>query len=71
VSQAKRVLAYLKTGRVLTRRIALDELGIWEGPARVSELRRAGYAINTVTEIVTNRFGDDVRVANWSMEGGV
>jgi hypothetical protein len=37
----------------------------------VSELRRAGYAINTVTEIVTNRFGDDVRVANWSMEGGV
>jgi len=66
-SQADRLLEYLQTGRKLMRLKAWDELGILEAPARISELRRQGHLIKTKMITVQNRFGDDVRIAEWSL----
>jgi len=67
VSQKERVRDYLKSGKTLTRLNAWDKLGILEAPARISELRSEGLEIKTKMIPVTNRFGDKVRVAQWTM----
>lgn len=66
-SQKDRVLAYLKSGKILTRLNAWSELGILECPARISELRYDGHPIQTKMITVTNRYGEAVRVAEWSI----
>lgn len=43
--QARAVLDYLKSGKGLSNLIALTVLGIGSLSSRVSELKRAGYAI--------------------------
>jgi hypothetical protein len=47
MSQRTDVLAYLKTGRSLTPRVALDRWGIMRLAARVKELRYQGLKIDT------------------------
>ena len=69
MSQCKRILAYLKTGKTLTRRIALDELGIWESPARISELKQRGANIKTQRVSVVDRFGEAAFIAHWTLGG--
>ena len=68
MTQKERVLKYLRTGRTLNRLNSWDRLGVIETPARISELRSAGYKIKTDMKTVTNRFGEKVRIAEWSME---
>jgi hypothetical protein len=65
MSQKDRVLQYLKQGKVLTRLNAWDELGVIEAPARISELRHEGHDIQTAMKLVFNRYGDQVRIAEW------
>lgn len=65
MSQKDRVLQYLKKGKVLTRLNAWDELGVIEAPARISELRHEGHEIQTTMKLVFNRYGDQVRIAEW------
>ena len=67
MGQRDRILDYLKRGGRLTRLNSWQELGIIEAPARISELRAAGHAIHTETRTVTNRYGEKVRIAVWSM----
>ncbi len=67
MSQQQRILDYLKSGRTLTRLNSWSELGILEAPARISELRQAGHDIRTEMVAVKNRYGEQVRIANWSM----
>ncbi len=69
MSQCSRILAYLKTGKTLTRRIGLDELGIWESPARISELKQRGANIKTRRVNVVDRFGETAVIAHWTLEG--
>lgn len=69
MSQKKRIISYLKTGKVLTRLNAWDEIGCIETPARISELRADGYNITTTMKSVINRYGEKVRVAEWSYHG--
>lgn len=64
-TQKDRIKAYLDSGKVLTRLNAWDELGILEAPARISELRATGYLISTTMITVKNRYGEDVKVAEW------
>jgi hypothetical protein len=64
-TQKERILAYLLAGKVLTRLNSWDTLGVLEAPARISELRKAGWSIETRMVTVQNRFHDDVRVAEW------
>ena len=65
MSQQKRLLAWLKSGKTLTRLSAWDDLGILEAPARISELRAQGYNIHTEMVPVINRYGEAVRIALW------
>lgn len=65
-SQSERIRAYLDSGKTLTRLNAWSELGILEAPARISELRSANYPIVTNMVTVKNRYGESVRVAEWS-----
>lgn len=68
MNQRTRILDWLQAGNSLTRLNSWDMLGILEAPARISELRREGYPIETTMVEVTNRYGEPVRVAVWSME---
>ena len=67
MSQQDRILAHLMRGRPLTRLNSWDELGVIEAPARISELRSKGHAIETTMKTVTNRYGEKVRIAVWSL----
>ncbi len=68
MTQKERILDYLKSGKVLTRLNSWSQLGILEAPARISELRREGQHIETRMVTVQNRFGEDVRIAEWRLE---
>ncbi len=52
------ILKYLKSGKKLTRDIAMNALGIWNLTARVSELRQAGYDIADTWKRGSNRHGE-------------
>jgi hypothetical protein len=65
-SQKERIRTYLDSGKTLTRLNAWSELGILECPARLSELRYEGYPVRTKMITVTNRYGEAVRVAEWT-----
>lgn len=65
--QKNTILSWLQSGKCLTRITAWEELGILEAPARISELRKEGFEINTMRVEVSNRHGHTVKVALWSM----
>jgi len=67
MTQRSRVREYLEAGNKLTRLSAWDELGILECPARISELRREGMEIITKRKVATNRYGEKVSIAEWSI----
>ena len=67
LTQKQRVLEFLQTGNKLTRLTAWTDLGILEAPARILELRREGHQIKTTMVPVHNRFGEIVRIAEWSV----
>ena len=66
MNQRDRIREHLDNGLTLTRLDAWDLLGILESPARISELRAEGYQVKTRMFEVTNRYGEKVRVAEWS-----
>ncbi len=65
MSQQQRIKDYLDSGGVLNRLNSWSELGIIEAPARISELRAQNYPIETKMIQIQNRFGENVRVAEW------
>ena len=67
MSQRERILDWLKSGKTLNRLNSWDQLGVIEAPARISELRAAGHVIETKMVTVRNRYGEDVRIALWTM----
>ena len=67
MGQKDRILQHLSAGKTLTRLDSWQTLGILECPARISELRAAGHPIRTTMKTVTNRYGESVRVAEWSL----
>lgn len=67
MTQSKRILDYLQSGKKLTRLNSWSELGVIECPARICELRQRGHPIRTEMKTVTNRYGESVRVAEWSL----
>ena len=69
MSQCSRILEYLQAGKTLTRRIGLDELGIWETPARISELKRRGVNIEKRPVNVIDKYGQPSVIAYWTLGG--
>jgi len=67
MSQKQRILDYLQSGKVLTRLNSWNDLGILEAPARISELRAVSWPIVTRMVTVKNRYGENVRIAQWTM----
>ena len=67
MTQKQRVLEYLKSGKALNRIIAWQEIGSLEVCARICELRQEGYPIITEMVPVTNRYGEQVKVAKWTL----
>ena len=67
MSQQDRLLNHLQEGKTLTRLESWELLGILEAPARISELRAKGHDIKTKMIGVVNRYGEGVKVAQWSM----
>ncbi|WP_414631197.1 helix-turn-helix domain-containing protein [Alcanivorax jadensis] len=65
--QSERLLERLKLGPVNPLQ-AWQELGIYRLSARVMDLREAGHNIITVPANVTNRFGENCRVAEYHLE---
>lgn len=69
MTQTERLLARLKAGDAIDPITALHDLGIYRLGARVFDLKAAGHDIHTELVPVTNRFGDECRVASYTLKG--
>lgn len=58
---AQSVLAYMIDYGSITVRQAVDDLGTTELRSRISEIKRAGYAVSSDYEVGKNKFGDPAR----------
>tara|TARA_R110001592_G_scaffold147583_2_gene372050 strand:+ start:1108 stop:1311 length:204 start_codon:yes stop_codon:yes gene_type:complete len=67
MTQQKRILHWLQAGHRLTRLNAWNDLGVLEAPARISELRSKGHLIKTKMVAVESRYGETVKIAEWSL----
>ncbi|MCQ2058703.1 MAG: helix-turn-helix domain-containing protein [Bacteroidaceae bacterium] len=71
LSQSQLVIQHLTNIGTLEPLQALREYGIYRLGARISELRRAGYAISKTWITTKSRItGRDVRFAQYSMDNG-
>lgn len=68
-TQNARLLDHLMSADSVTPMQALGELGIYRLAARIRDLRDEGHSITKRTVVVENRFGEDCRVAEYSMGG--
>lgn len=69
MTQEQRLLQYLKDHGSINPLQALQELGIFRLAARVNDLRNSGVAITSRSTKVTNRFGEECRVATYYLTG--
>lgn len=67
---AQRVLAYMEENGSITTQQAARELGMTELRSRISEIRRAGFAIRKEWETAKNKFGESVSFCRYSLEAG-
>lgn len=66
MNQRDRIKQYLDDGLTLNRLEGWSTLGILETPARICEIRAEGYPVTTKMITVTNRYGEKVRIAQWT-----
>jgi len=67
MSQAARVLKHLQSGKTTTALEAMNRWGIMRLAARIGELRDLGYPILSVMKKGQNRFGEEVKVAEYRL----
>lgn len=68
LSQKEIILRHLQENGMLDRITAFNYYGIFESPARISELRGEGYDIETTHKTVKTRSGRKVSVAEWRLK---
>lgn len=68
INQKQKVLEYLQSGKILTRKIAMEQMGIMNVTARIAELRNEGYEVHPNISKGVNRYGDKVRYAAWTLD---
>lgn len=68
MTQNERILRHLQVYGSITPIEALSEYGIMRLASRVSDLKRAGYAIASVTETGKNRFGEDTHFSRYFLK---
>ncbi|WP_162930902.1 helix-turn-helix domain-containing protein [Lactococcus allomyrinae] len=69
ISQSDRILQFIKEKGSITRLQAANEVGAFELSARIVELEREGYTFIKEPIKVKNRYGDTVRVMQYSLFG--
>lgn len=70
MSQNFMILEYMRKHGSITPGEAYAELGCMRLASRINELRNRGVEIRKVMEIDTNRNGETVRYARYSIERG-
>lgn len=71
MTQAEKILAHMEQYGSITPLDALREYGCMRLASRVSDLKRAGFHIVREMETATNRNGEPVRYARYSLKGGI
>ena len=69
-TQNQRIIDDLHEHGTITQLEAQNELGIMRLAARISDLRKHGYDIQSQMVQVENRYGEKCRVKRYSMVGG-
>lgn len=67
ITQCERVLRHLNDYGSITCAEAVYEYGIMRLPARVSDLKRLGFPIETERKKGKNRYGENVSFASYSL----
>ena len=67
-TQAQRVLDYIKEFGSITQIEALRDLGVMRLASRVTDLRRQGVGIVSVTDTVKNRYGETCHIKRYSLK---
>ncbi len=65
MTQQERVMHYLENGYKLDRMSALNDLGVVELPARITELRQKGIPIQKRNKTVNTRFAGATTVKEY------
>lgn len=66
-TQLNRILAHLLEHETITPLEALSEYGCYRLGARIADLRKQGYDIETKITAGKNRFGDSVNFATYRL----
>lgn len=66
-TQSERVLAYMEMHGGITQLEALNDLGVMRLASRISNLRKAGYPIESQMVRVKNRYGEVCCVKRYYM----
>ncbi len=67
-TQADYILAYLKTGRTLTRKDTFHLMDIYEAPSAIVGLRKKGWPIKTAMITFTTKLGFPGNFAIWYLD---
>lgn len=67
MSQCNRVLQHLQAYGSITPLEAMQEYGIMRLGARIYDLKKMGYSINSSRETGENRYGESISYARYSL----
>jgi hypothetical protein len=67
-TQNRRLLDFLREGRVVDPLTAWRALGIYRLGSRIHDLRKAGWPIVGERKAVRNRFGEEINVSHYRLE---
>lgn len=68
MSQVERLIEHLSQGNKINRIASYNALGIFELSARIIDAEKMGCVIEREWRVITNRFGEKVRVKDYWME---
>jgi len=68
MSQNERLLLHLKNFGTIQPMLAWSQLGIYRLASRICDLRNSGHNIGKRMITITNRWGEEVRVAEYRLE---
>jgi hypothetical protein len=66
-SQCDRILAYIKENGSITPLEAIREFGCMRLASRMTDLKRRGYDVKSIMETSTNKNGETVRFARYTI----
>lgn len=69
-TQCQLIVDYINEFGSITPLEAIRDIGCYRLSARVSDLKRKGFPIETKMETVLNRRGKPSRIARYSLQGG-